>query len=217
MSGTNPDLAILVFAKAPVAGAAKTRLIPLLGAEGAAELQGRLLRHALATARGAAPAQLELWCAPDTRHPALVTAAGDAGATLQVQCSGNLGERMAQAFTRSLAHARYAICIGTDCPALTVKHLDNAASALREGHDAVLSPAEDGGYTLIGLSRNEPRLFEGIAWSSDQVMAQTRERLRDCGLRWQELDTLWDVDRPEDWLRLQRSGLLDQHHEKPPA
>lgn len=216
MSDANPDLAILVFAKAPVAGAAKTRLIPLLGADGAAELQGRLLRHALATARAAAPAKLDLWCTPDAGHPALVAAAGDADATLQVQSSGDLGERMAQAFVQSLAHTKYAICIGTDCPALTVRHFHDAAAALRAGHDAVISPAEDGGYTLIGLSRNEPRLFAGISWSSDQVMSQTRERLRDCGLRWQELETLWDVDRPEDWQRLRQSGLIDKH-ETPPA
>jgi rSAM/selenodomain-associated transferase 1 len=217
MSGTNPDLAILVFAKAPVPGTAKTRLIPLLGADGAAELQGCLLRHALATARAAAPAKLDLWCTPDAGHPALVTAAGDAGATLHVQSGDDLGARMAQAFAQSLAQTKYAICIGTDCPALTVRHLHDTAAALRAGHDAVISPAEDGGYTLIGLTRNEPQLFAGIAWSSDQVMAQTRERLQDCGLRWQELETLWDVDRPEDWQRLQRSGLIDERHEKPPA
>jgi rSAM/selenodomain-associated transferase 1 len=217
MSGTNPDLAILVFAKAPVAGSAKTRLIPLLGANGAAELQGRLLRLALATARAAAPAKLELWCTPDAAHPALVAAAGDADATLQVQTGDDLGARMAQAFTQSLAHTKYAICIGTDCPALTGRHLHDAAAALRAGHEAVISPAEDGGYTLIGLARNEPRLFTGISWSSDQVMAQTRERLHDCGLSWKELETLWDVDRPEDWQRLQRSGLMNDKHEKPAA
>lgn len=217
MSDANPDLAILVFAKAPVAGAAKTRLIPLLGADGAAELQGRLLRHALTTTRAVAPAKLELWCTPDTTHPALVAAAGDCGAMLHLQTGDDLGARMAQAFAQSLAHTKYAICIGTDCPALTVRHLHDAAAALRAGHDAVFSPAEDGGYTLIGLARNEPRLFDGIAWSSDQVMSQTRERLRDCGLRWQEIETLWDVDRPEDWQRLQRSALIDGHHEKPPV
>ena len=124
---------------------------------------------------------------------------------------------MAQAFTQSLAHTKHAICIGTDCPALTVRHLHDAAAALRAGHDAVISPAEDGGYTLIGLARHEPRLFTGISWSSDQVMRQTRERLRDCGLRWLELETLWDIDRPEDWQRLQRSGLIDPSVEKPPA
>lgn len=212
MSGAIPDLAILVFAKAPVAGAAKTRLIPLLGAEGAAALQGRLLRHALATARAAAPARLELWCSPDTRHPALVEAARESGAMLQLQTGDDLGARMAQAFRHALVHSRFAVCIGTDCPALTAQHLRDAAAALREGDDAVFIPAEDGGYTLIGLARDEARLFNGVAWSSDQVMAQTCTRLRDCGLRWRELETLWDVDRPEDWQRLQQSRLLKDGH-----
>jgi glycosyltransferase A (GT-A) superfamily protein (DUF2064 family) len=88
-----------------------------------------------------------------------------------------------------------------------------AAAALRAGNDAVFAPAEDGGYVLIGLARNEPRLFSGISWGSAQVMAQTRECLRACALRWHELETLWDVDRPEDWQRLQQSGLFD---DRPP-
>jgi len=209
MSGTNPDLAILVFARAPVPGAAKTRLIPLLGAAAAATLQGRLLRRAMATARAAAPGELELWCAPDATHPALLAAAQAHRATLRVQHGTDLGSRMAHAFTDALRRAPHVICIGTDCPALTVQHLHDAANALRTGHDAVFAPAEDGGYALVGLARNEPRLFSGITWGSAQVMAQTRERLRTCGLHAQELETLWDVDRPEDWQRLQKSGLLD--------
>jgi len=209
MSATNPDLAILVFAKAPVAGQAKTRLIPLLGAEQAAALQSRLLRHALATASSASPARLELWCAPDTTHPALITAAQACGATLHLQQGDDLGERMSRAFDSALQRAPSVICIGTDCPALTAQHLHEAAAALRTGHDAVFAPAEDGGYTLVGLAKKEPRVFDGIPWSSEHVMQQTRERARTCGLRWQELETLWDVDRPDDWRRLQQSGLLD--------
>jgi len=209
MPATNPDLTILVFAKAPVAGMAKTRLIPLLGAKQAAALQARLLRHALTTASVAEPARIELWCAPDANHPDLIAAAQAHGATLHVQHGVDLGARMANAFSNALQRMSYVICIGTDCPALTAKHLNDAAAALRKNHDAVFAPAEDGGYTLVGLSKNEPRVFEDIAWSSERVMQQTRERARACGLHWQELETLWDVDRPEDWQRLQQSGLLD--------
>ena len=209
MSGTNPDLTILVFAKAPVPGAAKTRLIPLLGAERAAALQDRLLQQALATAHAATPAHLELWCAPDTAHPALISASQTHRAALHAQQGDDLGARMAHAFEQALRRTPKVIGIGTDCPALTVKHLHQAATALRNGNDGVFIPAEDGGYTLIGLSRHEPRLFTGIDWGSERVMQQTREHLRSCGLRWQELETLWDVDRPQDWHRLQQSGLLD--------
>lgn len=200
----------MVFARAPVAGAAKTRLIPLLGAAGAAALHGRLITRALATARAAQPAALALWCAPDAAHPLLQSAAQHYAAVLQIQSGADLGARMAHAFAATLQHASCAICIGADCPALTTQHVHDAAAALRAGNDAVFVPAEDGGYALIGLTRPQPRLFAGIAWGSAQVMAQTRDRLRECNLRWRELETLWDVDRPEDYHRLQQSGLLNE-------
>lgn len=200
------DAAILVFAKAPVAGSAKTRLIPLLGAEGAAHAQAQLLRHCLAIAASAAPLRLQLWCDPDTSHPELQAVAAASGASLHAQQGADLGARMSHGFSTALAESAQAICIGTDCPALTAAHLRQASAHLRDGCDAVLAPAEDGGYALIGLRRETPQLFTGIDWGSGQVLAQTRERLRGCGLRWHELETLWDVDRPADWLRLQDIG-----------
>ena len=199
----------MVFAKAPVAGAAKTRLIPLLGAAGAATLHSQLIERALATARAAAPDALALWCTPDAAHPFLQSAAQHYAAGLQIQRGADLGARMAHGFATTLQQTRYAICIGADCPALTPHHLQQAAAALRTGNDAVFVPAEDGGYALIGLSRAAPELFAGITWGSATVMTQTRERLRENNLRWHELETLWDVDRPEDYQRLQQSGLLD--------
>lgn len=199
----------MVFAKAPVAGAAKTRLIPLLGAEGAAALHARLIRHALATARAAAPDELALWCAPDAAHPLLQSAARACGAKCHVQSGPDLGARMAHAFSTMLQTARGALCIGADCPALTARHLAAAAAALRAGNDAVFVPAEDGGYALIGLRQPAPGLFLDMAWGGPTVMASTRERLRGEGLRWHELDTLWDVDRPEDYRRLLQSGWPD--------
>lgn len=213
MSVTNPELAVMVFARAPVPGAAKTRLIPLLGAEGAAALQEKLTRRALATAAAARPDLLELWCAPDAADPRLQTAATIHGATLHTQCGADLGARLEQAFSEALTRARYALCIGTDCPALQSSHFMAALAALRDGADAVFAPAEDGGYALIALSRNEPRLFNDIDWGSSRVMTQTREQLTRSGLQWRELETLWDIDRPEDWHRLQRSGLLSETSE----
>lgn len=205
----SPDTAILAFARAPVPGMAKTRLVPLLGAEGAAMLHQRLVLHTLATAATVAPGRIELWCAPDDSHPFLRTAALRHGASLHVQQGADLGARMAQAFSQALRQHRHAIIIGTDCPALNVAHLQDAASALAAGHDAVFAPTEDGGYALVGLAGVAPRLFAGIAWGGSAVMADTRMRLSDSGLRWQELATLWDVDRPDDYRRLVQSGLLD--------
>lgn len=212
MSANAPDPAILVFAKAPVAGAVKTRLIPLLGAEGAAALQRQLLVHALGVACDATEAPVELWCAPDTTHPYLQTIAAAHGATLLRQLGDDLGARMTHAFTDALQRYERVICIGADCPALRVQHLRDADAALRGGHDAVFVPAEDGGYALIGLSRAAPQLFEGIAWGGALVMEQTRERMRIAGLRWHELETLWDVDRPEDLQRLQQAGWPGHAH-----
>jgi glycosyltransferase A (GT-A) superfamily protein (DUF2064 family) len=87
--------------------------------------------------------------------------------------------------------------------------LRQADHALREGADAVFVPCEDGGYALIGLQRVDARLFDCIAWGGDNVMADTRARLTGLGWRWRELETLWDVDRPEDYRRLLASGLLE--------
>lgn len=198
---------MLVFAKAPQPGTVKTRLIPVLGAQGAAALHARLVEHTLATACAAHAGALELHCAPDATDPFFQLCSGKYGVALATQHSGDLGERMFYAFTGALAAATQVILIGTDCPALTARHLRQAHLALADGNDAVLAPAEDGGYALVGLARNDARLFENIPWGGTQVMAQTRERLRSLHWRWHELDTLWDVDRPADYQRLVQSGL----------
>jgi glycosyltransferase A (GT-A) superfamily protein (DUF2064 family) len=106
---------------------------------------------------------------------------------------------MAHAFA---VHGGPMLLIGTDCPALQTAHLVMAADLLHDGHDAVFIPAEDGGYVLVGLRQPQPRLFENIDWGSEQVMAQTRDRMAVLGLRWAEPLTLWDVDRPADLARL---------------
>ena len=193
---------VIVFAKAPEPGAVKTRLIPLLGADGAAALHARLVKRTLETARAASLRPVELHCAPDTDDPFCGFCAGHYGVSLKSQADGDLGARMLSAITHALgAHARV-LLIGTDCPALTARHLRQADRALREGADAVFAPCEDGGYALIGLKRADARLFDRIAWGTDGVMAATRSRLRQLGWRWSELETLWDVDRPEDYQRL---------------
>src|SRR6185295_5222006 len=100
------------------------------------------------------------------------------------------------------------LLIGSDCPALAARHLRQAERALRDGNDAVFIPCEDGGYALIGLQREDRQLFEGMAWGGNGIMAATRARLASLGWRWHELETLWDVDRPEDYRRLVASSLL---------
>lgn len=209
MPPARPHSRVLVFAKAPIPGAVKTRLIPLLGAEGAARLQARLIEHTLAIVRHADPDSIELHGEP-ADDPFLRDCAGRYRATLIQQCRGDLGARMQHAFEAAFTRDPQtpAIGIGTDCPALALLHLQRAAQMLTAGHDAVFAPAEDGGYVLIGLCRSAPRLFEDVAWSTAHVMEQTRERLRELRWRWLELETLWDVDQPADYQRLDRSGLL---------
>jgi uncharacterized protein len=208
---TGPDgTAIVIFAKAPRPGTVKTRLVPLLGADGAAGLHARLVKKTLETARAAGFRRTELHGSPDCNDPFFRFCAGHYGVTLASQGPGDLGARMLAAFESALTtHARV-LLIGSDCPALTARHLRQAERALREGADAVLGPCEDGGYALIGLKRVDARLFEGIAWGSDSVAADTRARLAGLGWRWQELEMLWDVDRPEDYDRLVASSLLDR-------
>jgi rSAM/selenodomain-associated transferase 1 len=209
-SGPPADrLRVAVFAKAPVAGEVKTRLIETLGEAGAAQLHASLVRHALFAATLAGVGRVELWCAPDETHAFFGECARDMGARLHRQQGGNLGARMAHAFEASLSAGRQLILIGSDCPALAAGDIERAAVALAS-HDAVMTPAEDGGYVLVGLSRRVPGLFDGIAWSTASVMEATRQRLRKAGARWHELPTRWDVDRPEDYTRLQREGLLQE-------
>jgi len=192
-------IAIAVFAKAPVSGYAKTRLIPALGEAGAAVLQGHFIERTLRTAVESGVGPVSLWCAPDCSHPFFRACAARYQVALKDQEGADLGERMLRAF-RSYEPCP-AIVIGTDCPALTGGHLRDCAARLREGDDAVFLPAEDGGYVLVGLRHPIPVLFAGISWGGEHVMQQTRQCLRDSVLRWSEPAVLWDVDDIADLAR----------------
>ena len=199
-------IAIAVLAKAPLPGFAKTRLIPALGTEGAARLQARLVEHAVATACAARIGPVTLWGAPDESHPLFQAIGARLGVALARQDGGDLGERMLAAVA---AADMPVLVIGTDCPALTADHLRAAADILRGGTDAAIIPAEDGGYALIGLRAPARTLFSEMHWSVPSVMEETRRRLRDLGMTWQEPVRLWDLDLPEDIERLRQIGLHD--------
>ncbi|MCW8890269.1 MAG: TIGR04282 family arsenosugar biosynthesis glycosyltransferase [Sedimenticola sp.] len=199
-----PDSRILLFAKAPEPGQVKTRLIPAIGPQQAAHLYAELLKGVLERLSGLAP--LQLWCAPDTRHPLFRRAAEASSTTLHQQSQGDLGERMADAARHALKEARSVLLIGGDCPVLERAHLEQALSWLDEGADAALGPAEDGGYVLLGFRHYAATLFEHIPWGTDLVCRLTRQRLSSLDWSWRELDPLWDVDRVEDLLRYQEFG-----------
>lgn len=191
---------VAVLAKAPIPGLAKTRLIPALGAQGAARLQRRLTRQAVDTARHAGLGIVTLWCAPHAQHRFFAAMRKAEGVPCLIQPNGDLGERMHTAF-RLHCQKGPLLLIGTDCPPLTAGHLRSAARALLEGDDGVVIPAEDGGYVLMGLRQPQGSLFEGVDWSTDRVMTQTRERARAACLRLRELETMWDLDLPADLER----------------
>ncbi len=201
MPTTHCNALTIVFAKAPRAGEVKTRLIPLLGAEGAATLHRQLLHRTLLTATDAGLGPVELHGAPDTSDGCLQAQACRFSVALISQRGTDLGERLCNAFDEGLTRHAHVIIIGTDCPVLTPQHLWDAHWALERGNDAVLIPAEDGGYALIGLACCDQHLFSQIDWGGNTVLAATRERLSALRWRWHELETLWDIDRPADYQR----------------
>lgn len=199
-----PPTNVAVFGRAPVAGQAKTRMIPLLGAEGAAALQRRLIERTLATACAVARARVTLWVAGDAAHPFITDVAARFGIPLAEQQGVDLGERMNHAFE---AAGVPLLLIGTDCPQLSCADLAAAAAALAT-NDVVLQPATDGGYVLIGLNRPQPPLFESIDWGGPEVLRQTRERTATLGLRCALRPALDDLDTPADLQRALAAGWL---------
>lgn len=199
-----PDARLLVFAKAPVPGRVKTRLAGRLGARGAAALYRRLLRGTLAMTRTARLCPVELWCAPDARHGFFAACRREYGVRLRRQCTGDLGQRMNHALNRALEESDRVVLIGGDCASVGALELRAAFDHLADERDAVLGPAADGGYVLVGLRRPCPAMLRGIAWSNPTVLEATRRRLRRAGLDWAELPVGWDVDTPADLRRLRR-------------
>lgn len=195
---------VLVFAKAPIPGQAKTRLIPALGPEGAARFQAALTRRTLTTACTAFPGKVILCCTPDASDPWYRSLAEAFSVELRNQHGQDLGGRMDHALTRALADHERAILIGTDCPVLTPAELRSVDKALADGAETVIVPAEDGGYVLVALSRPFPELFSGIEWGTNRVLVETLRKLETDGRPARVMEPLWDIDEPEDLDRLRR-------------
>lgn len=193
-------IAVAILAKAPIPGLVKTRLIPHLGDVGAALLQRWLLQRTVAMAVVADVGPVTLWCTPDIRHPDFALCRTFGAVSLRQQPDTDLGERMSTAIADSPTRAG-TLVIGTDCPLLTPHLLRKAANALDE-RNAVVIPAEDGGYVLIGMREASHQVFRDVDWSTERVMAQTRQKMATLGWQWTEFDSMWDVDRIEDYARL---------------
>jgi len=194
---------LVVFAKAPQPGLAKTRLIPGLGAEGAAKLARCMLDHALAQAMQAQVGPVELCMSPGPQDAAWKGVELPEGVQCTEQGEGGLGERMARAVHRVTPkpQGQPILLMGTDCPGLTASILRDAAAQLAQ-HDAVLIPVADGGYVLLGLRVPCPDIFRDMAWSTSAVAAETLRRLAAHGLSVWTGPTLHDIDEPADRVHL---------------
>lgn len=206
---------LVIFAKAPQPGLVKTRLIPALGAQGAAALARRMLAHTLAEGLAAQLTgsihSVELCGSPAPLHNAAPHAAWQhitlpAGLVLTAQGEGDLGERLARASARALESApertqAAVLLIGTDCPALNAAALRQAAQQLSD-HDAVLIPASDGGYCLLGFKQHHASLFTAMPWSTAAVAQETLARCAALGWRVWQGAALSDIDEPADLAAL---------------
>lgn len=190
--------AILLFVRAPEAGRVKTRLAAEIGAEAALRVYRRLAEHAVAEARALAPeAALRIHVTPADAIGAVRGWLGGEAVYLP-QSGDDLGARMRAAFEAAFADGhRRVVIIGSDLPGLSSDALRRALAAL-DSRRAVLGPARDGGYWLLGLREMVTGVFGGIAWSTDRVLATTLERLRAAGCEPALLEELGDVDRATD-------------------
>lgn len=196
-----PDSRIIVFCKAPVSGQVKTRLAKNIGESAAALVHQHLAQHCLRTVTNAQIAPVELWCTPNTHHDFFQQCDAKFGVVLKEQKGEELGERMDYAFSRTLPKVKNAVIIGTDCPAITSAYL-SAAFLSMENDNAVIGPAEDGGYVLLGLTKHQPEIFKDISWGTSGVFSATMSRLDG---RVEKLPTLWDVDYLDDLMRMRSS------------
>lgn len=186
----------VILARAPVPGACKTRLIPALGATGAAMLAQRMLLHTVDAALAARVGPVTLWCTPAPGDTAWCAVPLPADIDRVDQGPGDLGERLARA-ANNHTDGSGVLLIGTDCPTLDAPLLRTAAATLAT-HDAVLLPVADGGYALLGLRRFDASLFTGIAWSTAAVAEQTLARLDALGWSVAQLPIAHDIDTPAD-------------------
>lgn len=205
-----PNAEILVMARAPVAGKAKTRLIPALGEEGAATLHAYLVERLLDELSRAAIAPLTLCCTPAADHQFFLRCAEKYGVALMPQRGSDLGERLHSALEISLQRHEVSLVLGCDIPLLGAAEVTQAIASVACGADAAVIPTEDGGYALLAVRQASFELFQGVEWGGPQVMSQTRERLRGLGWQWHEIAKLWDVDWPEDLRRLAQLPLPPQ-------
>lgn len=199
---------IIIFAKFPAQGMAKTRLQPALGIDGAAKMARQLLLHSIEQAL-ASGFNVEMCVSPAPTDPCWQTLDLPNSLHWSAQAQGDLGLRMLTASQDALTDFDKVLLIGTDCPDLTAKQIQHA-SQLLEQHDTVMIPAFDGGYVLLGLKQANAHLFSDMTWSASDVAAVTQQRIKDLGWSLVLLKPLADIDEPDD-LQYLPIGWLDSY------
>jgi len=204
---------IVLLLKAPRLGHVKTRLAATLGDSAATAVYRQMVEKQLAAIPEEWP--VTVYYTPDDSQAEFASWLGPNRPQLRLaaQAGGDLGSRLFAAFATEFCHgAPTVLAVGGDCPALDQSMLQQAHQALTKV-DAVLGPASDGGYYLLGLKEPCPELFQGISWSTPEVLVETREQLKRKGLSFSELPVLSDVDTAEDWRAAIAAGHLRPHCE----
>jgi hypothetical protein len=191
---------LLIFTKSPVLGEVKTRLQPFYSAEQSLKLHKKLVLKTLGLSKNLQSFDIELCCTPNRNTLFFLDCENSFTVMLTDQQGADLGERMAFAFSVALQTYDNVIIIGTDCPEIDEHYIEQALVALNN-HDAVIGPAADGGYVLLGLRRFSLDLFSGFSWGTNSVLAQTRKVLNTLSWSYQELAIMHDIDRAEDLYR----------------
>ena len=192
------DCIVIQFAKFPRVGGVKTRLKPLLGDDGCYQLHQQLVKRVN-----------ENLSESDFFNVLAVDQLGDQplinelakSSCLLLQEGEDLGERMKNAMHWGLKRAEKVIIVGSDCPLINTSHLNLVAEKLNDNSHVFIS-AEDGGYVLIACTKVVPEIYQGVSWGTEKVMQQTREKLEQAKQETYYCESLWDVDRPEDYKRL---------------
>ncbi|MDF1688135.1 MAG: TIGR04282 family arsenosugar biosynthesis glycosyltransferase [Cycloclasticus sp.] len=188
-----------IFAKAPIQGFVKTRLIAELGDKKATDVYIELLDRTINLAL-TSEYKTQIWCAPNQQHDFFQFNKQKYGVILKDQLGRGLGERMQYALRQGLKEADEVMLIGADCPVFTTEYLVKAFEALRLS-DVVLGPAEDGGFVLVGCRKTHEKMFDGVNWGHSTVLEQTVDAITKAGLTSQLLPMLWDVDTLADLKR----------------
>ena len=208
LSARQQDTCIILFAKYPAPNKAKTRLQPALGVDGAARMARQLLLHSIEQAIDTG-FSVELCVSPAPTDPCWQAFDLPDSLRWSAQAEGDLGLRMLIASQCALERFDKVVLVGTDCPSLTTERIQTAVQQLDQ-HDAVMIPATDGGYVLLGFKQVNDSLFSDIVWSTASVAAVTKQRIAALDWTLALFDPLHDIDEPTDLKHLP-SGWLDSH------